>query len=61
MDLTMSIASASMSMSQAELQQNASVSILKKAMDSQEAAMETLMEGVAEAAPPSEHIIDIKV
>lgn len=62
MDLSMSIASASMTMSQARLQQAASLSMLKKTMDGQEASMETLLRGLEAAVPPpSEHILDVKV
>lgn len=59
MDLTMSIAAASMDMSAAKLQQDVSISMLKRAMEDQEASMNVMMDGIdAAMQPPAEHIID---
>lgn len=60
MDLTMSIAAASMDLSAAKLQQDASISLLKRAMEDQEASMNVILDGVEAAMqPPTEHIIDV--
>ncbi len=60
MDLTMSIAAASMDLSAAKVQQDVSISLLKKAMESQEESMNVIMDGVGAAMqPPAEHIIDV--
>lgn len=59
MDLTMSIAAASMDMSAAKLQQDVSISMLKRAMEDQQASMNVMMDGIdAVMQPPAEHIID---
>ncbi len=59
MDLTMSIAAAGMELNAAKLQQDVSISLLKRAMESQEASVNVMIEGLGEAAqPPAEHIID---
>lgn len=59
MDLTMSIAAASMDMSMAKLQQDVSISMLKRAMESQEASIDVMMDGInATMQPPAEHMID---
>lgn len=57
----MDIAALSMAMSQSRVQQAASISVMKKAMDAQEAEMTQLVESIEAAAPASEHIIDIRV
>lgn len=60
MDLTMSIAAASMDLSAAKVQQDVSISLLKKAMQSQEESLNVIMDGVdAAMAPPEEHRIDV--
>ena len=60
MDLTMSIAAASMQLSAADVQRDVSISLLKKAMQSQEESLNVIMDGVdAAMQPPSEHIIDV--
>ncbi len=60
MDLTMSIAAASMDLSAAKLQQDASISLLKRAMEDQEASMNVMLDGVdAAMQPPTEHMIDV--
>ncbi len=60
MDLTMSIAAASMDLSAAKLQQDASISLLKRAMEDQEASMNVMLDGVdAAMRPPAEHMIDV--
>lgn len=60
MDLTMSIAAASMDLSAAKVQQDVSISLLKKAMQSQEESLNVIMDGVdAAMAPPAEHKIDV--
>ncbi|MCI9546754.1 MAG: putative motility protein [Lachnospiraceae bacterium] len=60
MDLTMSIAAASMDLSAAKVQQDVSISLLKKAMQSQEESLNVIMDGVdAAMAPPVEHKIDV--
>ena len=57
MDLTMSIAAASMELSAADVQRDVSISLLKKAMQSQEESLNVIMDGVdAAMQPPSEHI-----
>lgn len=59
MDLTMSIAAASMDMSAAKLQQDVSISMLKRAMEDQEASINVMMDGIdAAMQPPVEHVID---
>ncbi|MCI9389558.1 MAG: putative motility protein [Lachnospiraceae bacterium] len=60
MDLTMSIAAASMELSAADVQRDVSISLLKKAMQSQEESLNVIMDGVdAAMQPPSEHMIDV--
>ena len=60
MDLTMSIAAASMDLSAAKLQQDVSISLLKRAMEDQEASMNVMLDGVdAAIQPPTEHILDV--
>lgn len=60
MDLTMSIAAASMDLSAAKVQQDVSISLLKKAMQSQEESLNVIMDGVdAAMEPPVEHKIDV--
>ena len=60
MDLTMSIAAASMDLSAARVQQDVSISLLKRAMEDQEASMNVMLDGVdAAMQPPSEHILDV--
>lgn len=60
MDLTMSIAAASMELSAADVQRDVSISLLKKAMQSQEESLNVIMDGVdAAVQPPSEHMIDV--
>ena len=60
MDLTMSIAAASMQLSTADVQRDVSISLLKKAMQSQEESLNVIMDGVdAAMQPPSEHMIDV--
>lgn len=60
MDLTMSIAAASMELSAADVQRDVSISLLKKAMQSQEESLNMIMDGVdAAMQPPSEHMIDV--
>lgn len=63
MDLVSSIASASMSLSQFKVQQSVQISMLKKTMDTQEAAMTALVQDMmpsASVAPPSSgHIVDV--
>ncbi len=60
MDLTMSIAAASMDLSAAKVQQDVSISLLKKAMQSQAESLNVIMDGVdAAMAPPVEHKIDV--
>lgn len=60
MDLTMSIAAESMELSAADVQRDVSISLLKKAMQSQEESLNVIMDGVdAAMQPPSEHMIDV--
>ena len=60
MDLTMSIAAASMQLSAADVQRDVSINQLKKAMKSQEESLNVIMDGVdAAMQPPSEHMIDV--
>lgn len=49
------IAAASMAISQARVQQAVSISVAKKAMDTQEAQAAAMLEML----PPSDHIIDV--
>lgn len=56
----MSIAAASMELSAADVQRDVSISLLKKAMQSQEESLNVIMDGVdAAMQPPSEHMIDV--
>ena len=57
----MDIAALSMEMSQARVQQSAEISVMKKAMDAQEASMNQLVESMEAAAPAPEHILDVRV
>lgn len=52
------IAAASMAISQTQLQQAVTLSVTKKAMDTQEAQATALLEMLP---PPSEHLIDVRV
>ncbi len=56
MDLTMSIAALSVTMHQAEFQQDYDIAMLKQSMDSQEAATYSLIDMLS--AAPSNHILD---
>lgn len=55
MDMAMSIASAAMSLSQAKLAQQYDIAVQKKAMDTQELALQEL----TEMLPPSPYNIDV--
>ena len=57
----MDIAALSMVMSQTKVQQSAEISVMKKAMDAQEASMNQLVESMEAAAPAPEHILDVRV
>ena len=57
----MDIAAMSMELSSMKLQNNVGIAVAKKAMDQQEVQASGLMEMIQQAAPPSDHIIDIKV
>lgn len=52
----MDVAAASMSLSQASVMQQASISVMKKAMDSTESSMNAVLE----MAPPSGHVLDVR-
>lgn len=52
----MDIAAMSMTMAQSQVQQQAAVSVMKKAMDNTEAQMSGLMEMMA----PNEHMLDVR-
>lgn len=54
MDLSTSIASMAMSMSQAKLQQDIGVSVLKKAMDTNAQAAQSIVDMMAPAKPSAE-------
>ncbi|MEG0615265.1 MAG: putative motility protein [Oscillospiraceae bacterium] len=61
-DMIMSIASMSMSMSQASLANSVDIAMLGKAMDTQQQAMDTLLSGMPQAAPSSfGHDFDVMV
>lgn len=51
MDNIMSIAATGTSMSASKLQQNVSISVLKKAMNTQESQAAELIQSIAQAAP----------
>lgn len=57
----MDIAALSMAMSLSNVQQSASISILKKAMDTQQTDMSQLVENMETAAPSSNQLLDITV
>ena len=59
MDLMNSVASASMTMSAAQLQQQYSISVAKKSMDVQEIAMEELLRMLPESVPAKGTYIDV--
>lgn len=49
-----------MELSAADVQRDVSISLLKKAMQSQEESLNVIMDGVdAAMQPPSEHMIDV--
>lgn len=50
------IAAMSMSMAQAQVMQQASVSVMKKAMDN----TETQMNGIIEMMAPNQHALDVR-
>lgn len=52
----MDIAAMSVSNAQAQVMQQASISVMKKAMD----AAETQMAGIMEMMPPSQHVLDVR-
>ncbi len=54
--MNMEIAAMSVSMNSARLAQNVDVAILKKAMDTESAAAETMLEMLP---PPSGHLLDV--
>lgn len=58
---TSAIASASISLSLSRVQQDAGISILKKTMDIQQAATDTMIQSMNTAAPSSGHKLDILV
>lgn len=57
----MDIAAISMQMSNTQLQMSVGVSVAKKTMDQQEIAAAGLINMLKTAAPPTDHLIDIKV
>ena len=62
MDISSSIAAASVYMHQGRIRQSVDIAVTKKAMDTQEAAALKLLESFAEMVPPSDgHVLDIKV
>ena len=60
MDLIMSIAAMSVNMKSAQLQQDVSVAMLKKAMNAQEALGESIVEMMPPAAEPG-RLLDVTV
>lgn len=56
MDLTNSIASASMTMSAVQTQQQYSLAVTKKAMDSQEIALQGLLEMLPQQSAPAKGV-----
>lgn len=56
MSMTSSIAGASVSMASAELMQQYSVSVTKKAMDSQEVALQGLLEMLPQQTAPAKGV-----
>lgn len=52
----MDIAALSMVMAQSQVQQQASISVMKKAMDN----TETQMNGLLEMMAPNEHMLDVR-
>ena len=61
MSIEMSIAQASMSMSEFKLQQAVDLTMIKKTMELQEMQIESLISNLPDVAPPSQSIIDVKV
>ena len=59
MDLA-SVGAASIEMHLSQLQQSVDVSMAKKAMDLQEAQMQTLLSGMPAAQPFSGHLLDTR-
>ncbi len=59
MDLMNSIASASMSMSAAMFQQNYSIAVTKKMMDTENLALEEMTEMLQQQTPPSPYNFDV--
>lgn len=57
----MDIGALSMELSSIKLQNHVGIAVARKAMDQQEAEAAGLMEMIQQAAPPSDHMIDIKV
>lgn len=55
----MDIAALSMAMSTSQVQQAASIAMLKKSMDTQEASMQTLLAGI-QSAPPVTGRLDVR-
>ncbi len=61
MDLTGYIAALSVSMSSYKVQQSTDLAVMKKAMQTQEAAATNLIETIASVPPPQEGLLDIRV
>lgn len=57
----MDVAAMSVSMSLANVQMQAGLAMTKNAMDTAEAQMAQLLEGMQAANPPSSHIVDMLV
>ena len=55
----MDIAALSMAMSASQVQQAASISMLRKSMDTQKNAMQTLLSGI-QSAPPTTGRLDVR-
>lgn len=56
----MDIAAMSMQLSAMKVQNSVGIAMTKKVMDQQQVQAEGLMKMMEQAAPPSEHIIDVK-
>lgn len=59
MDFTASIAATSMRYSQASLQQNVSIALLDKVMDTQQQAATELISQMQTMTPPSMQLLDV--
>lgn len=61
MSMELSIARASMDLSEFKVQQAVDIAMIKKTMEVQEQQIESLISNLPDVVPPSKHFVDVKV